>query len=237
MDKAEAGATQGPLAGIRIVDLTINVLGPMATQMLGDMGADVIKVETPAGDPMRSSARRAATRPGGALRQLQPQQAQRDAGPRSRRTRCEALMRLVETADVFVHSMRPPRRTARHRLRGGARAQSAHRLRLRHRLQPDGPRERTSGIRRRDPGRERRRRPDRPGRSASRGSSRRVADKFAASSGGGDRAWRWSARERTGEGQVVHVPMMETMVSFNIVDHLWESTSPGGRRTPAIRAC
>ena len=43
----------GPLAGIKILDLTSVVMGPFATQILGDMGAEIIKVEAPAGDNMR----------------------------------------------------------------------------------------------------------------------------------------------------------------------------------------
>src|SRR5439155_26453198 len=48
----------GPLEGVRIVDLTSNVAGPLATMILGDQGADIIKVEAPEGDSTRHGADR-----------------------------------------------------------------------------------------------------------------------------------------------------------------------------------
>ena len=95
----------GPLAGVKVVDLTINVMGPAATQILGDMGAEVIKIESPEGDPMRRLGPH--TRSGMAPHFLGFNRNKRSVVLDLKHPPAlEALMRLGESTALFVHTMR-----------------------------------------------------------------------------------------------------------------------------------
>ncbi len=107
---AAAGAPPGPeslLAGIRVVDLTSIVMGPLATQLLADFGAEVIKVEMPAGGDVlrRIGAEPDATR-GPLFLQLNRGKSSVVMDLKSEAGRT-ALLDLLRGADVFAHSMRP----------------------------------------------------------------------------------------------------------------------------------
>jgi crotonobetainyl-CoA:carnitine CoA-transferase CaiB-like acyl-CoA transferase len=96
---------QAPLQDLRIIDLTSMVLGPYATQILADYGADVIKVEPPQGDLMRKSG--ATRNPDMGALYLQLNRNKRSIvldlkQPAAR----AALLRLCERADVLVHNTR-----------------------------------------------------------------------------------------------------------------------------------
>ena len=214
----------GPLAGFRVIDVTSVVLGPYATQMLGDMGADVIKVEPPRGDDTRWIGPSRTQGMGAYFANLN----------RNKRSivldlkqpaHKQALLRLAETADVFVHNMRPgaaqrlgldyasiadrnPRivYASASGFRKGSSRQEAPSF--------DDLIQGISGLAALNAG------PD----GAPRYVPTVLVDKLTGHMLASMIAMALVHRERTGQGQEVHVPMLETTLGFLLAEHMWGAT-------------
>lgn len=98
-------SASGPLAGIKVVDLTAIVMGPYCTQVMADMSADVIKVEPPSGDSMRFVSEGQVAGMSGVFCNINrgKRSIVLDLGDEKDRA---VLRALIASADVFVHSMR-----------------------------------------------------------------------------------------------------------------------------------
>ena len=99
-------SAQGPLAGVKVLDLTTVIMGPFATQILASLGAEVVKVESPEGDNMRHVG--PMLNPGMGHIFLQANQGKRSLvldlkQPEAR----EAVLRLAERSDVLISNVRP----------------------------------------------------------------------------------------------------------------------------------
>ncbi len=211
----------GPLAGIRVIDLTTVVLGPFGTQTLGDMGADVIKIESPEGDNCRwiGPSRNKGMGSYFAMLNRNKRSVVLDLKRPAAR---DALLRLVDGADVFVHNMRLG---AVERLGLGYANLSARNPRLVYACASgfrkgsskqehpafDDMIQGMSGMAALNAG------PD----GAPRYVPSVIVDKLTGQMLASMIGMALFHRERTGQGQEVHVPMLETMLSFLLVEHMW----------------
>jgi crotonobetainyl-CoA:carnitine CoA-transferase CaiB-like acyl-CoA transferase len=210
----------GPLAGIRVIDVTTVVLGPMVAQILGDMGADVIKVETIDGDSTRHIGPGRTKAMGSYFATLNRNKRSLAINLKKPAAR-EALLRLVETADVFVHNMRAGA-ARRLGLDYGSLAKrnpklvyaSASGFRKGSSMQEfpayDDLIQGMSGTASLNAG------PD----GAPRYVPMVLVDKLTGTVLASMIGMALFHRERTGQGQEVHLPMMETILSFMLIEHM-----------------
>ncbi|MFG3615695.1 CaiB/BaiF CoA transferase family protein [Nocardia sp. NPDC047654] len=96
---------RGPLVGVRVVDLTAMVMGPYCTQIMADMGADVIKIEPPDGDNTRYISVGPERGMGGVFVNVNRGKRSVVLDLRSEDGK-RSLRELAAEADVFIHSMR-----------------------------------------------------------------------------------------------------------------------------------
>jgi len=209
----------GPLAGVRVVDLTSMVMGPYCTQIMADMGADVIKIEPPEGDNTRFISVGPAPGMSGVFVNVNRGKRSIVLDLRSDDDKA-ALRTLVAEADVFIHSMRAK---AIAKLGFSYEAVAA--------LNPKIVYTNCYGYSRRGPDR------DLPayddtiqaecgipavqklltGEASFVGTI--MADKVAGMTALYATMLALFHRERTGEGQEVEVSMFETMAAFMLVEH------------------
>jgi crotonobetainyl-CoA:carnitine CoA-transferase CaiB-like acyl-CoA transferase len=215
-----SAVAQGPLSGVRIVDLTSVVLGPLATQILGDYGAEIIKVENLEGDLMRANGVSLHAGMSSIFLAINRNKRSISVDLKSAEGR-EILKRLVSNADALVHNMRV---AAIERLGFGYKAVAE--------LKPDIVYCVATGFGQDGPDR------DKPafddiiqaacglaslnsvGREQPDYAPTLVADKTAGMALVNAVLAALFSRERTGRGQYVEVPMFETMVAFMLAEHL-----------------
>jgi len=214
----------GPLAGVRILDCTTVVLGPWASQQLGDLGADVIKIEPPEGDTTRQLGPK--RNPNMAAFYMACNRSKRgivldlkqEAG-------LKALFKLAETADVLMHNYRPgPAK------RLGVEYEKFQKINPKliylatygYRADgPLGPKAAYDDIIQAGSGMA-------ALQTVVAGAPRFlptiVADKTSSNGVVSALLAALFERERSGKGQSVEVPMFETLVSFVMVEHLYGET-------------
>lgn len=216
------------LSGMRITDLTTVIFGPYCTQILADLGADVVKVEpSEGGDISRNIGRSAKTPLMGGLH-MRMNRGKRSVvwdlkSPEGR----ESLERLLASSDVFIHNIRPD---------AVERAQMDYETVRK--IRPDIVYVHCTGFDTRGPcsglpayddiiqaaSGAASLLPKVDGNPAPRFIPMPVADEVS----GLHAAYAVLAalihRLRTGEGQMVEVPMLESMASFNLLSHLYERT-------------
>jgi crotonobetainyl-CoA:carnitine CoA-transferase CaiB-like acyl-CoA transferase len=211
----------GPLDGIRVLDLSSVVLGPLATQIMGDLGADVIKIEAPAGDTTRYTGPRRSPSMAALFMGLNRNKRSIILDLKQDSAQ-DALWRLIDTADVFIHSIRPQKIA---KLGFGDKAVLARNGRIVyagiHGYGSDGP---YAGAPAYDDVIQ--------GQSGSVDLMARLvgeprymptimADKTCALVAAYSVMAALVERERSGKGQFVEIPMYETMVAYNLTEHIY----------------